>query len=437
MRAATSGKSRLLGLLAITVLAVGISGCSRRHGGPRPVAAATTPVVAPTSRPAPPLSDGGVSLGAQAPCYTSLPASWRAALHGSALWVDQWDHLSSGAPTPEGSGVLVEQDTANSATFSIAGRDHRVTEVLGQVPRPNGQGQYSYDAADADHVAFVFNRSQGDDASYQWDLYLYDRQDHRLSAVAHNPTAGGKPLPGGWVQPVLTHDYLYWIQAGPDDKGWGGSQLMQYRFADGRTRVLYRGLTEAFTPYGSEILFTALAPGAANYSPSSATDPAGAPEVVQAVDQASGQPATPPVGLTAGPDGANTMVSDGDLVVWNTWDGAVHAWRAGWQKTITLIPSFSNWPEAAKLGLGAPAMPRLSGHFLVWNPSSDYVLDLRTDSFAQLTSQTSTEDVSGNWLSLESYADAHAYDQAQRRIRFDETLMNLSALPDLPGCGRT
>lgn len=378
-------------------------------------------------------SDGGVALGVSAPCYTALPAAWSRALTSHALWHDQWDHLSTGAPTPEASGVLHEQDTATAAQLSILGANRRVVQSIGRVSR-NGQGQYSSDAIDANHVAFVFNLTQGNQASNQWVLYLFDRHAGTLRAVARSPVdSKGNPLPGGWVRPVLTADYLYWIQAAPNTSGWGGSALMQYDLGSGQTRTLYRGLTESFVPYGASVLFTALLPHAPGPSASNNSG-TGPPENVQAVDQRTGRSVPAPSGLTAGPDGANTMLADGDLVVWNTWDGAIHGWRPSWGKTITLVPSFSSWPEAAKLGLSSPAMPRLYGQFLVWNPSTDYVLDLRTNSFARLTAETSSEDLSGSALSLEVYADAKAYDAANQRIRFDQYLLDLSTLPDLAGC---
>lgn len=212
--------------------------------------------------------------------------------------------------------------------------------------------------------------------------------------------------------------------------GWGGSALQQYNLHTGRTRTLYRGLAEAFVPYGDDILFTALVPN----PPEVDTKGNGAPEQMYAVNQRTGKPTRPPSGITAAKDGADTFQTDGDLIIWNAALGALRAWRPVWGRSISLLPQ--EWKLAYKLNISAPANPRLYKHFIVWQPSVTYVLDLRTYSFARITPRVSESDVSGPYVSVID-TDTNL-DVAKRRgeQRWTQHLLNLDRLPGLPGCRR-
>jgi hypothetical protein len=320
--------------------------------------------------------------------------------------------------------------------MSIRGKDARIVEDLGTIPRPAGQiSQITFDAIDRDHVAFVFSLTNGEAASNRWRLYVWDRNAHRMALVASNPIdSQGHALLGGWVHPVLTARYLYWIQAAPDSTGWGGSALMQYAFATGHTRTLYRGLAEALVPYGRVVLFTALIPGS---KPPAVDTGQGPPATVYAIEQDSGQRVPAPAGITAGHDGADFMQTDGDLIVWNANDNALHAWRPEWGHSVVLVPDFSSWPLARKLGMADPQMPRLYGHFVVFSSGSVWILDLKTNSIARLTDVTVGEDMSGSELQLQEYSSSHSYDRATGRIQTDEYLIDLAKVPDLPGCPKS
>jgi hypothetical protein len=423
----------------MTVLAglMVVAGCTQhpvtRATHRAPSGAGSTPTRSPsgTTRVAAPATYGGAVLDERGPCHVPLPAAWTAALAKGTLWRGVWDWAGTGTPTPEGTGVLYASHDGDRAHITLRGRDGRTVEDLGTVARtPTTQMPSS--AATRDYIAFILTLANDESASRRWRLYLWDRATKKLSMIAKNPVdPHGEPLQGGWVEPVLTSKYLYWITASKTvPSGWGGSSLMQYTLATGRTRALYQGLTESFVPYRDIVLYTALIPN----PPNVATDTgAGAPERVYAVEQDSGRPVDPPAGITAGEDAANTMVTDGDIVIWNAALGAVRAWRSSWGRSISLLPQ--DWPEAFKLGLGAPAHPRLYRHFLIWQPSETYVLDLQTDSFAQVTPKVSEFEVSGPILSVEDTSTP--LEVSKRRHleeQWDQHLMNLAELPHLRRC---
>lgn len=64
------------------------------------------------------------------------------------------------------------------------------------------------------------------------------------------------------------------------------------------------------------------------------------------------------------------------------------------------------------------------------------MLDLRTNTIAQLTAHDATEEMSGSVVSLEQNSGAQPATDPSGRNKLDETLLDLSHLPDLPGCPR-
>jgi hypothetical protein len=357
-------------------------------------------------------------------------------LQSGEIWHAVPDAHTTQAPLGDGSGVLLETDSGTGgnreAHMALVGRDHNIIHDLGTIPA-GATSQISFAAASKTAVAFIFNLNNGQEAQDSWRLYLWTTQSHQLRLVASNPTdAKGQPLHGGWITPTLTSQYLYWIQASANVAGWGGSSLMQYDLATGITRRLYAGLTEAFVPYRNTILFTGIVPDPPHYDPS---DTSGAPEQMYAVDQTSGQSLPVPAGITAATDVANNIITDGNMIIWNTWEGGLRAWKASWGRSITLVPNIdSTWPEIQKLGLSDATMPALYGHFLVFNPSETYVLDLHTNTFAQIVTTPDNEDVTGPWMSVEAYTTQNSYDRATNVGTYNQYLVNLSQLPDLPSC---
>jgi hypothetical protein len=362
-----------------------------------------------------------------------LPTAWQDALHEGRLWRNVADAHPTGPPAPQGTGVLFQSDQGTASHIGFVGRNHQVVEKVGTVSNPQGQGQLGFSSVTDSYAAFVYHPVNGDAASWRWQLYLWDRRAHALGVVARNPVdKSGNPLHSGFVQPVLTADYLYWIEAAPDTSGWGGSALMQYSLATHQTRVLYRGLTESFVPYGSMVLYTAIVSHPPRPTP---TDSNGPPERMYAADQASGRPVPVPPGITAAADRPNTMVSNGDLIVWAT-DLVIRAWRPEWGRSITLVPSGGEWPEGSRLGISGPVYPRLYKHFLVWNSGATFVLDLLTDTFAELDppDHAGGEDLSGSILALQPSTNVSSNTAAPTHA-YDQYLINLATLPGLARCG--
>jgi hypothetical protein len=373
---------------------------------------------------------GGVALG-QPPCPVSPPATWKSAIAAGVLWKGLWDPETTGAPTPDGSGVFHVTNSSTTTHVAIVGHDQRIVEDIGVIPKTVGS-QIGYTATSDSYIAFVQLLSNDESASWRWNLYLWNRRTHVLKLVARNPVdAKGNPLRGGWVRPVVTPRYLYWLRAAPDTSGWGGSALMQYDLSTGSQRVLYEGLTEAFVAYGSMVIFSAIV---AHPPPFSTNTGNGPPELLRAVDQATGVEVAPPSGITVAADGAETIVTNDDIIIWNVGSvpgGGLRAWRPTWGRSITIFPNLG-WPVGLALQLGAADMPRLTGHFLVFQPSSTYVIDLRTNTFARLAANPGTEEVSGSQLSLQEYTTPNSYTKSPVRLQLDQYLLNMQSLPDLP-----
>jgi len=381
------------------------------------------------------VSDGGAPLRTS-PCPVALPASWQHALDAGTLWHDADDQLPAGLPvtTANGTGVLHQQATPTSVRISVLGTGRRELATVGTLPIAAAeQGGISYASSDAHQLAFVYNLGTGEDQQNRWRLYLWDAGSGQLRVVATNPTgAGGTPVRGGWVHPLLAGGHLYWIQATPSVAGHPGlspgSELRQYDLATGRTRTLYSGLTQSYLVYGDTVFFTALAG-------SGAPNPDGTPPLVlRAVVARTGAPAPVPAGLDAARDRPDFMVTDGDLVVWDTSDGGLRGWRPSWQRTVTLFPDLQQQRPAALADLGQPAMPRIYGHFLVWSDRQTYLLDLRTDSFVRLTPNHGVEDLAGSRLAMWQYA-TDGRPAAPGHLTGTAYLLDLAALPGLPGCG--
>ena len=354
-------------------------------------------------------------------------------MQADPLWQHRWDATPTHVPAPDGSGVLHETPHGSTTSLALLGPGGRVVEQLPSIPHPAG-GQVTFSVANARYVAFAYSLTNGQAAAWRWALYLFDRRTKQITRVAQNPVdSHGQPRQGGWVRPVLTARYLYWITAAKTvPSGWGGSALEQYELATGRTRTLYRGLTEAFVPYGSMVLYT----GLVAHPPGVDTNTGqGAPETVYAVDQVTGRAVPPPAGITAGRDGAAEMQTDGDVIVWNAALGALRAWRPAWHRSITLVPQ--NWEAGMKQGWGPPANPRIFDRFVISQPGPEFVYDLTTNSLARLTSAADSvvADVSGPYLSLALSRTPTGVAHQRGEQEWDQYLVDLRGLPRLPRCG--
>jgi len=324
--------------------------------------------------------------------------------------------------------VLQEVNHGDRAHFALVGRNQRVVEDIGTVPHPKG-AQFTFPSITDRYVAFVYELTDGSDgrnAQDVWQLYLFDRMRHRLTRVASYPRdEHGQPLQSGWVDPILTDRYLYWLQGAQTGLPWGGSEVEQYDLATGKTRTLYRGLATALGVVGRRVIYVAVKPHASRKS----TDP---PMVVAAADQVTGRPVTAPPGITAAADGANYFRSSGGTLIWDTSDGALRGWNAQWGRSITLMPGNSS-SQTGKLHISGAGYPRIHGRFVAVDERQEDVLDLKTNSFVEVTTHAGGGDLSGSRLAIEQYASA-------KKPAFggpyytDQTVLDLAKLPDLPRC---
>jgi hypothetical protein len=212
---------------------------------------------------------------------------------------------------------------------------------------------------------------------------------------------------------------------------------MQYNLATGATRTLYQGLTEAFVPYQSMVLYSAIVKNPPPFATNTGNGP---PEDLRAVDQATGAQVTPPPGITFAADGAETVVTSGDALVWNVGalpGGGMRAWRPAWGRSITILPNLG-WPLGTKLEMSSADMPRLYDHFVVFQPSSTYLIDLHTNTFARFNTLPGSEEVTGSQLNIEHFTTATSFTKNEAnltlsRYQMDQYLIDMSHLPDLPG----
>jgi hypothetical protein len=327
---------------------------------------------------------------------------------------------------------LFQQDEGDTAVVEILGRDHRILRRVGTIPNPNHQGQFSYNSINAHYGVLIWTPTNGDASSFYWQMYLWNRDTGSFTSIAHNPLdAKGQALPGGWVDPQLTDQYVTWITASPDVKGWGGSSLMQYSLATGRTRTLYRGLVSNFVQFRHTVLFAGLDPHARARGAHGA--PEHTPWLQLAVDADTGRPVPSPPGLAFANDETNTVVADDNMVVWVT-SFMARAWRPEWKASITLVPDLPDWPTGLHLGMAGVMHPRLYKNFLVWQSNVTYVLDLSTNSFAKLGTNTGGVEASGPVVSMEEQSGPNSVNRADMSEQSNQTVMNLATLPPLPAC---
>jgi hypothetical protein len=340
----------------------------------------------------------------------------------------------TGAPSPDGSAVLLQTDSGKTAHFTLMGKDRKVAQDIGTIARSNG-AQVGFNTVNDKYAAFTYQLTDGTDgrnAQDAWQLYLFDRTTQKLTVVADAPKdAGGQPLRGGWVTPVLTDKYLYWIQAAATGLPWGGSEIQQYNLATGTTRTLYQGLAEALVPFGNDLLFTAV-PANADKSVQDV------PVAMLAVNQDTGTMVAAPSGITAATDGAFSFATSDGTLVWNTRDGGINGWRADWGHSVVLVPGLDatnsgNWTRPTDMRISGAGTPSIYKQFLVWFADGTYIMDLKTGSFTTLTTRPGGVNSSGSMVSLEEYA-SDTKPNFGDPISMNQTMIDLAKIPAFPSC---
>jgi hypothetical protein len=184
----------------------------------------------------------------------------------------------------------------------------------------------------------------------------------------------------------------------------------------------------AAVPYGNDVLLAG--------TPESAIDRVGNNRLntaAHALDQASGEPVPPPTGLTLGHDGPQQMVTDGDLVAWDTNNAGIRAWRPQWRATRTVFPDYRHVPRNLA-GINFPDNLALGGHYLVWNGPRDWVMDLRSDSVTAISDRAGQVDLSGSRLMFWQDTRQPLAAGPSGPFTYSASLLDLSTLPDLPSC---
>lgn len=371
---------------------------------------------------------GGLPLSGS-PCRVALPAPWQHALSASVLWQGATLPAISGTPVPGYPGVLVGSHNGTATSLDVRGRQARKLGDLGQIRGGSGNG-LAADSASGQHLAVVYQSTVGEAAQNRWTLYLWSRASG-LKRVAGNPVdRAGNPLPGGYVHPFFDGDrYLYWIQAATvGTHKVAGSSLMQYDLSSGRIRTMFSGLVTTAVPYRDDVLLAG--------TPESDIDRVGNNRLdttVHAIDQATGAPAPTPAGMVLGHDGPQQMVTDGDLVAWNTNNAGIRAWRPEWGATRTLFPDYQHVPRNLA-GINYPDNLGLGGHFLVWNGPRDWIMDLRTDSVTAISDRAGQVDLSGQRLMFWQDTAKPLTAGPAGPFTYSASLLDLDKLPDLPPC---
>ena len=207
---------------------------------------------------------------------------------------------------------------------------------------------------------------------------------------------------------------------------------MQYTLATGHTSLLYDGLPTSYVVYGRTILFTGVPD-----TPTTKRAPSGNPvEVTHALDTVTHERVAVPEGLDPAADQPDFIVTNGDIIVWDTLLGHIDAWRPAWHRTVQIYPDASDPPKGISTDNGPPGDLRLSGPYLVWDSTQGYVLDLRTDSVVRLTTRHSIVNLDGgSTVGIWEEAVRHII-YPNEQVKGSAYLLDLSTLPGLPTCSR-
>jgi hypothetical protein len=357
-----------------------------------------------------------------------MPADVRALLRAATLWSDRSVPYVTGVPVAQTGGLLAEIDAPGSATITAVGVNASTLVTLGTVPRPTPSAAMGFQAAEGDLVAFVMDDGAGDTAQNTWAMYAWSSATGVLRKVGQNATyPTGQGLPGGYVRPFFAGPYLYWVQASlPPGSKNVGSELVQYDTRSGVRRVVFNGLVTSGTGYHGELLFSATTDTGAGPSGYAANTS------IHAVDPVTLRPVPVPVGLDLGSDGPYQMVSNGDLVVWDSNAGGLRAWSAELGRTVTVLPKLSDAP-ASLLNVASANDLDISGRFLAWDDGGpSFLMDLATDSIVQLSTQHGGVESSDSRISFWQFVKPTPPSGNVDEIAAYS--LDAKHLPDLPGC---
>jgi hypothetical protein len=390
MASATSGKPVAAGWgTAVCLLGIllGTLGCG---AGGRPGARASQPADTP-----PP------SASAAAPdfCKVELPASWQQALTAGRISHQPGEAMSADAIATDGGGLfadsylsgvrqlvwLRDRGTTRTVVLRFAKADH---QVLGA----------AYDGR-----WLVFAVVEGPLLSSPWTMYAWD------SATGGTPRAlVHSTVPAPYPHPVLYRGVAYWTEPVSAQR----TELHMSDLSTGTDRVIREGTPYAPFLFGSLLVWTE----------TSGDD--GAPIQVHVADAATGQPAALPRELGTPLRRPAFVNADADRVVWaaRTPTG-LWVWRRGAAAPVTILSRTASGQNLQ--------WPQVAGDLVAWdNGVAQFVADLRTGSYAQLTQH-------GGSTMLAADALLVGYPPAEKGAHpvAEASIVRPSTLPPLPRCG--
>jgi hypothetical protein len=367
-------------LAAGLVGTAGLSACQREQ--PRALPSDTAPVsTTAVASPAP---------GRDHFCRVGLPGSWQTALTGGAIPHAADEMLVVKAVSADGSSVFADsrQGGVRELVWLHRGQRTVVTRL------PDTDHEVFGAAFDGRWLAF----SVWDEPVLEspWTMYAWDSQAGGVPRQLGRTEVGGEPYP------LVYNGHAFWTLSVAEQR----SEVHMTDLAKGQDRVLDTGRDDYPFRYGSLIVWTQRTASAVQLKAASIT---------------TGEPAALPVELQEPLSVPLFVNGDGDTYVWvgdNLF--TLRVWRTGSTDALTVVKAdalgeYLQWPQ-------------VGGPLVTWdNGSAQFVADLRSGSYAQLTPWAGATLLSGDALVV-------TYAPASKGTVVDSTLIRPSQLPALPTC---
>jgi hypothetical protein len=362
--------------------AAGLIGCD--HFPSRPVPSSTAPITKPTD----------LRLVSGPYCEVSLPDSWKTALTAGAIPHAADESLYAKAVSSDGSSVFAESTQGNvrELVWLHSGTRTVVTQL------PDITHEVFGAAFDGRWLAFTV---WDEPTLYSpWTIYGWDSQAGGVPRQLGRAEFAGEPYP------IVYNGRAYWTRSVADKS----SEVHMTDLASGQDRVIDTGWDGYPFRYGSLVVWIQRADAGMQ---------------LKAADLGTGQPAALPAELQEPLSQGDFANGDEATYVSTTYvatmdsSGTLQVRRAGSTKAVTVV----------KAAAGEDLQwPKVGGSWVTWDTGkAQFIADLRTGSYAQLTPQYGGTVLSGNGLVV-------MYAPAGTSTVVDSTLVDLSKLPDLPAC---
>jgi hypothetical protein len=362
----------------------GLSGCSSAAPGPLPSGSppSTVPTTASTVR--------------AEFCAVPLPEAWQTALARGRIAHAADESMVINGVSDDGSSIFADSYRAGVRQVVWLHAGQRTT-----VMRLADADQQVVGAA-FDGRWFVFSVWDRPEVDTPWTMYAWDS-----TGTAQPRALGRAPGPAVLPYPIVYNGRAFWTLA----RRFHADEAHVSDLASGRDRVIGSGWLDYPSRFGSTVL----------WQRASTEDMSVA---LTAVDIATGESADIPVQLPGPMTRPLYLNSDGETSVWTTnGPTTLHAWRAGATDAVTIVKAALQ---------GQPLQwPQAGGPLVTWdNGAAQFVADLRSGSYAQITPQAGATKLTGDALVV-SYAPAGKNEHPV----LESTLIRPSQLPALPACG--